>query len=319
VTNASIWTGPTYLARTTNGGASWEPAKIIFDTGSNEQTIGNVVEVLPNGTVINFFTHLKALGWGGVKLGMVKSNDAGATFGPVSYVSQMVVTTTGTLTPDAQEPVRDANILFDSAVDPQGGNLYVVWQDSRNRNIDQVFFSMSTNGGNTWSTPVKISKTPNSPVKLRNQSFVPSVAVGLITRRHHIFRNDTSDGANSLISGPFCDISNGDNCRTLAAWARRASRRHRSITLNAPVARGHFGDYMGLVRQGAHMRSVFESPSDPMKSDRHGDHSIGYESIIVNGRRQAALICSGIHKETRHAQGHCHPNAPKPFSNYARD
>ena len=274
VTNASIWTGPTYLARTTDGGTSWEPAKIIFDTGSNEQTIGNLIEVLPNGVVINFFTHLKALGWGGVKLGLVKSIDAGATFGPVSYVSQMVVTTTGTLTPDAKQPVRDGNILFDSAVDPENGNLYVVWQDSRSRNIDQVFFSMSTNNGSTWSSPIKISKTPNSPVKLRNQSFIPSVAVGQNHKVHatyYDFRNDTSDGRELTDFWAIsCDIANGDNCRTGGGWGNEIRLTANSFDmLDAPVARGHFlGDYMGLVKQGsAGVRALFGIAVGPNENE----------------------------------------------------
>jgi hypothetical protein len=263
INNSTIWTGPTYMARTTDGGATWETKK-IFDTGNNDQTIGNIVEVLPNsGTVIDFFTHLSTLGWGGVKLGLIKSHDAGATFGPASYVSQMVVTTTGTLTPDSKQPVRDGNILFDSAVDRQSGNLYVVWQDSRNRNIDQVFFSMSTNAGNSWSTPVKISKTPYNPVKLRNQSFVPSVAVGAnhkVYVTYYDFRNDTSQGGELTDYWAIsCDIAVGANCRTAGGWGNEVRLTPTSFNmLDAPVARGHFlGDYMGLAQQGSQMRAVF--------------------------------------------------------------
>lgn len=274
VSNATIWTGPTYMARTTDGGASWEPDKKIFDTGSNDQTIGNVIEVLPNGTVIDFFTHLSTLGWGGVKLGLIKSTDKGATFGPASYVSQMVVTTTGTLTPDAKEPVRDANILFDSAVDPEGGNLYVVWQDSRARNVDQVFFSMSTNGGNTWSSPVKINKTPFSPNRLRNQAFIPSVAVGAngkVYVTYYDFRFDTNDGRELTDFWAIsCDIAAGDNCRTAGGWGNEVRLTATSFDmLDAPVARGHFlGDYMGLVRQGnAGIRSVFGIATAPDQNE----------------------------------------------------
>jgi len=35
--------GPTWFARTTNGGASWEPARQIFDPGQVNQTIGNQI------------------------------------------------------------------------------------------------------------------------------------------------------------------------------------------------------------------------------------------------------------------------------------
>jgi hypothetical protein len=260
---AAIWTGPTYFARTTDGGATWEPAKEIFATGNNDQTIGNLIEVLPNGTVIDFFTHLSTLGWGGVKLGLIKSTDKGATFGPVSYVSQMIITSTGTLTPDAKEPVRDANILFDTAVDRGNGNLYVVWQDGRSRNLDKVAFSMSTNGGATWSTPVIISKTPYSPNKLRNQAFLPSVVVGAdhkVVVTYHDFRNDINNGKEATDFWAIsCDIAGGANCRTAGGWGSELRLTPTSFDmLDAPVARGHFlGDYMGLVSAGGTVTAVF--------------------------------------------------------------
>src|SRR3954454_7274028 len=71
---------------------------------------------------------------------------------------------------------RDASILFDVAADPVGGNLYAVWQDRRFAGVEQVAFSMSTDGAN-WSSPVRIDKTPPNNNKLREQAFIPSVAV----------------------------------------------------------------------------------------------------------------------------------------------
>ncbi len=50
--------GPTFFARTTDGGNTWEAARSIFDPGPQSQTIGNVIVVLPNGTLINLFTQL---------------------------------------------------------------------------------------------------------------------------------------------------------------------------------------------------------------------------------------------------------------------
>jgi hypothetical protein len=50
--------GPALMARTTDGGASWEAARVIFDPGPHSQTIGNQIVVLPNGTLVNFFTQL---------------------------------------------------------------------------------------------------------------------------------------------------------------------------------------------------------------------------------------------------------------------
>ncbi|MBL8512423.1 MAG: exo-alpha-sialidase, partial [Betaproteobacteria bacterium] len=47
--------GPTLFARTTDGGTTWETVRTIYDPGTGAQTIGNVIGVLPNGTLINLF------------------------------------------------------------------------------------------------------------------------------------------------------------------------------------------------------------------------------------------------------------------------
>lgn len=39
-----------------------EPARTIFDPGVGTQTIGNVIAVLPDGTLINYFTQLNSSG-----------------------------------------------------------------------------------------------------------------------------------------------------------------------------------------------------------------------------------------------------------------
>jgi hypothetical protein len=52
------FTDPTYSARTTNGGASWEPARSIFAPGQRNQTIGNQIAVLPDGTLVDVFGYV---------------------------------------------------------------------------------------------------------------------------------------------------------------------------------------------------------------------------------------------------------------------
>ncbi len=273
INKATIYTGPTIFVRTTNGGTSWEAPKVIYQPGSNAQTINNLIEVLPSGLVMNFYTHI--LNNGAVKFGFVKSGDKGATWSSPVDAFTMVTTNDGTVTPDAKEPVRDANILFDVAVDRDTGNIYVVWQDGRQGNIDRVFFSMSTTAGNSWSPAIRISATPASKNKLREQAFVPSVAVGKNGKVHvtyYDFRNDTADAGLEAVDyfAISCNAGAGANCRKASGWGNEVRLTGSSFNmLDAPVARGHFlGDYQGLVLQGdAGMRAVFGIASAPNVSD----------------------------------------------------
>ncbi len=268
--------GPTVFVRTTNGGASWEPPKVIYDPGNNAQTINNLVEILPGGTVANFFTNIDRLGR--ARIGIQKSSDKGKTFGPARLPVAMQVTDTGTRTPDSRDPVRDANILFDAAVDHDNGNLYLVWQDSRFGGIDKVAFAMSADSGMTWSAPALIAMTPRSALGLRNQSFLPSVEVGpnhRITVTYYDFRFDKSDGKESTdYFAVFCTPGISGNCAFRGNWGDGIAKlKDVRLTpasfnmLNAPVAGGHFlGDYMGLVRKGGAVSPAFGMADSPNRT-----------------------------------------------------
>lgn len=251
--------GPTYLARTTNGGQSWQRAREIYDPGPNSQTIANQIVVPPSGTVLDFFTEISPNG--GTRIGLIRSFDKGATWRGPRYPAA-IATVNGVVTPDTQELVRDASILFDVAVDRRNGNLYLVWQDVRFGGVDEVAFVMSTDGGYAWSAPVKINKTPGNGNELRRQAFVPSVEVaanGRLVVTYYDFRFDRDDGREATDHwAVFCDPGRA-NCRQPASWGVEARLTDRSFNLlDAPVAGGYFlGDYMGLVAAGNVVHPVF--------------------------------------------------------------
>jgi hypothetical protein len=84
--------GPIYFTRTTNGGDSWEPARKIFETGANKQTLGNQIVVLPTsrgGDVLDFFSEfLNASNRAGFPrfLSFIRSTDRGGDWGKVERV-----------------------------------------------------------------------------------------------------------------------------------------------------------------------------------------------------------------------------------------
>ncbi|MCI0550665.1 MAG: glycoside hydrolase, partial [Anaerolineae bacterium] len=186
--------GPVFFSRTVNGGQTWEPARNIYDPGANGQTIGNQIVVQPNGTVINFFNEIlgasNAAGPGPFNLSLIRSTDKGASWpsGPAIRAAKMFPRTLfvpgccGVYDPETNDPVRTQDVIPEVAVDANNGNLYAVWQDARFSGsfsnpaslVDEVAFSMSTDGGFIWSTPVKINKTPTNIALGNRQAFTPS-------------------------------------------------------------------------------------------------------------------------------------------------
>jgi hypothetical protein len=284
--------GPAMLSRTTNGGATWEPARVIFDPGANNQTIGNQIVVLPDGTLVDVFDlilNFKNPGgqiYSVFNVALIRSTDRGETWtkGPAILAAQLLTKATfdpqgsGVRDPDTGALVRTGDIIPEVAVDrnpgnPFGhGNLYPVWQDSRFSNAgdfseltklaDEVAFSRSTDGGFTWSAPIKINKTPtNIPVGNR-QAFTPAIRVaadGTVGVTYYDFRNNTP--APGLPTDAFivhCHPSATVSCTSPADWEETQLTPASFNMENAPVARGFFtGDYEGLAVVGNQFRPVF--------------------------------------------------------------
>ncbi len=109
--------------------------------------------------------------------------------------------TFGAIDPDTGVWVYEftAAIAF-AAVDRNSGTLYAVWEDSRfsQGQYNSIAFSQSTDGGQTWSEPVAINRTPNNIPSADRQAFRPSIALaadGTIGVTYYDFRfNDASPG-----------------------------------------------------------------------------------------------------------------------------
>jgi hypothetical protein len=177
--------GPTWFARTTDGGATWEPARSILDPGVNNQTLNNQIVVLPGGTLVNFFTRFDP----NPALAIIRSTDKGLTWSAPIVIAQSQAL--GVHDPENGTGVRDSADLGSIAVSRQG-TLVATWQDARFSGgvRDGIALSRSTDGGLTWSAPVRVNHDPSVP------AFSPTVTVrddGTIGVTYYDFRNNTTD------------------------------------------------------------------------------------------------------------------------------
>jgi hypothetical protein len=264
---SSAFRGPTWFARSTDGGTSWEPARKIFDPGQNDQTIGNQIVVLPNGDLVNIFDEINnenAKKLRGLTVRVMRSTDKG-----VSWTRSILVDRLQTIfvtDPDTGDPVRTGDIIPDIAVDANSGALYAVWQDARFNGFqaDAVALSKSTDGGRTWSTPVKVNKTPTTAPNGNQQAFTPSVDVaanGAVAITYYDFRNNTPAAA-TLETDYFvvhCHPTATAACTTSAEWDDEIRLTDTSFNMRqAPFANGFFvGDYEGLASFGNDFATFF--------------------------------------------------------------
>jgi hypothetical protein len=232
---------PTWFARTTNGGATWESARQIYDPGGTNSTLNNQVVVLPDGRLVLFFSEFDNVGnLTTVLLRVIRSQDKGATWSAPITIAQSL--SRGTRKPETGTPIRDGSNLGSIAVD-KNGTLAIAWQDSRFSGgaRDGIAFSRSFDGGLTWSAPVQINSVPGV------QALLPTVAIrddGLIGVTYYDFRNHIA-GASTLLT---------DLWLTVSADGVNWNESHVAGPFDfatAPFALGLFlGDYQALTSIG---------------------------------------------------------------------
>ncbi len=291
--HALAFRGPTWFARSTNNGASWETARKIFEPQpSRVQTIGNQIVVLPNANgrnLVDGFNYITGSNGQDIHKGdnvaVIFSNDYGETWSSTpTIVANMgdrgvrdpePVACKGDNTPSTPcLLVRTGDILPDFAVDYSNGStrgdMYAVWQTHESATVQQlgstipvddtILLSRSTDGGQHWSAPVKVNHTAAG-----KQAFTAAVHVasnGDVAVTYYDFRNDRL--GDSALSTDYwvahCHAAT-KNCTERSNWTAANENRLTPTSFDmrtAPYAIGYFlGDYEGLDNFGTTFTPFF--------------------------------------------------------------
>lgn len=283
--------GPAWLARTTDAGATWEPARPIYDPGPRNQTLNNQIVVARPATggapvVYDFFSEFDrtANGAESAHLALIRSANGGANWSspvPIANIEAIGAY-------DPQNParrLRDGANLGSFAAGPEG-ELVAVWQDARFSGgvRDGVAFSRSMDGGVTWSTPVGINAVSET------SAFLPAVTVrsdGAIGVLYYDMRNDTPDPASLIVDAWFATSFDGIHwSETHAAGPFDFDR--------APAVEGglFIGDYQGVSSASGWFAAIFGEANalaaDPTDIYVSGLRSIGAATVPPAKAKYAA-------------------------------
>lgn len=238
-----------YFSRSVDGGKTFSMPFRISDTGgdcidSDNTVEGAVPAVGPKGEIY--------VVWAG-PLGLVfdKSTDGGLTFGKDKVIGQMPGGW------DFPMPGLDrANGMPVTGVDlsagPRRGTLYVNWVDERNGDLD-VFVASSSDGGETWSAPVRVN---DDPVKNGKSQFFTWMAV------------DPVDGSVNTV---FYDRRDTEGTLTRLTMARSTDGGRTFVNHKIdqePFAcndKVFFGDYSGIAAYGGRVTPIYMHFTDETK------------------------------------------------------
>jgi len=181
---------------------------------------------------------------------VIRSSDGGATWSQPTIVSGQQFANVAI----AGHGVRSSDELPEFAAGPTG-TLYAVWQDGRfsATGAAKIALSQSTDGGLTWSAPIRIDQSPSD-----TPAFTPQVHVasdGTVAVTYDDLENAT--GAHPGLTDAFivhCHAATADGTNP-ASWATGGETRLSTTgsfdMTTAPDAGGYFvGDYEGLTASG---------------------------------------------------------------------
>jgi hypothetical protein len=214
-----------------NGGVAWSAANTISSSVTNAQ--GSQPVFLPNGNLVIVYWNFGSAAQPGERLEAVISNDGGTTFGSPKLIANAV---------EYNEPsIRTGSFLPSVAADRSSGNLYAVYQTRLSGN-PKIAFTKSTDGGNTWSSPIAISDNPPG-----SGVFNPAIAVSpdgqIVTVIFYDHR--ANPGSNTLVDIYWAQSLNGGG-----TW--QPNTRVTSVSTDASLAPRTaagfmLGDYQGVA------------------------------------------------------------------------
>jgi hypothetical protein len=278
--------------RSIDGGHTWS-APIVIDSlcGFGPFFLqGSHVAVGPSGEIYVAWEYYPNGIGPGRQIKIRRSSDGGTTFGPAVVVSNVTAVGTGYYVQGFFRDFLDfQGLAVDRSGGPHNGQVYIAWQDGRNLAqtdpfggtscltgspatlgycFGDILLASSTNGGLTWSPPVRVN---DDPITLKVDQMFPAVDVDNHGQVFVVFYDRRRDSRNYLIDTEIAVSDDGgstwDNKRVTKN--NFAAIHYQDVVVN-PV---YMGDYLGISadRTGSQYGVIVS----------WGDNSLGNPNVVA--------------------------------------
>jgi hypothetical protein len=250
--------------RSTDGGATWSAPTVIAEVcGFAPSVQGSQVRVGVGSDVFVAWENFLVRGPRSIKIR--RSSDGGASFGPPITVTGVTPVGSGFALQGGFSVVFDLQgLAVDRSGGPNGGTIYVTWHDGRNLQIRDPFFhdrsnppvvfgtygfgdvllSRSTNGGATWSAPVRVN---DDPIDLAVDQFMPATTIDREGNVFVAFYDRRRDPRNFLIDTFLAKSKDGG--RTFSNHRLTKQSFPSVVGQDVLVPSGYMGDYISVAAE----------------------------------------------------------------------
>jgi hypothetical protein len=262
------------ISRSITNGTNWEASKEISNAiVSGGQKQGVNFKTGPNGEVYAVFAVYESWPNDEGAIGFSKSLDGGVTWSPATRIISNIKGIRNSGVPENMRVNSFPSMACDISNGPHRGNLYVCWTNhgvpgvNTGNDID-CYMIMSSDGGTTWSSPIKINQNPSG---LGKTSYLPWI---------------TCDQANGCVSVVFYsnrNVSNNQDAATFMAYSTDGGNNFTDMQVSdfsftpAPIpnmAKKYMGDYLGIT--------AYDGNIYPTWTDNHIGYCMTYVSPILS-------------------------------------
>ncbi len=216
------------LIRSTDEGVTWNTPVTVSDGAGGVQ--GSFPAVSSDGELYVVWRSSSS----GGQIRFDKSTDGGLTFGTDKIVSTA---------PNAWFP----HMAVDLSGGPFHNYIYVVWDDLSNGD-DDIFLSISSDGGETWTPAQRIN---NDPIGNGKDQFWPSIAISELGEIVILFYDSRNTTSNDIIEAYIARSTDGGATFTNEILSTAPS------PTNIPNSDVRFGDYINIDFVGGNIVPVW--------------------------------------------------------------
>jgi hypothetical protein len=261
-----------------DGGAAWSSPTVVKETCSNSTGAvqGSQVVVGSGGEVYVAYESFDA--FGNPQIEVARSNDQAQSFTTPIVVAAVTSVGGVSIFGNGQATLQGGfnsnefpSLAIDRSPRPSEGNVYIAWNDGGNGFVfdplgeptsyayADVLFTRSTDGGVTWSAPVRVNNNPEFPFSSsasQTDQYEPGLAVDQTNGKLGLcFYDRRRDPKNFRIDRECAKSTNQGN--TWSNTRMTANSFPPEVNQDPLVVSGYMGDYDTLASDFLRTKSSF--------------------------------------------------------------